>query len=148
VGPGRTFLCQKRRHEYEYFCDIFANLAKLRKSYLYNIKNHQMDFTHYLFRYWCSTRSGGIARTWSGLPRRLFYPGREERCACVRDSGAPSTDPGRLIYSFFSLKAPVLGIRIQNRILRIHYSEVRIRILPFSLKNVERTEILPAKLKF
>ena len=26
--------------------------------------------------------------------RKLFYPGHQPRCACVRDSGAPSTDPG------------------------------------------------------
>jgi hypothetical protein len=29
--------------------------------------------------------------------------------------------------------------------IRVHYSEVRIRILPFSHKCVERTEIMPAK---
>ena len=25
--------------------------------------------------------------------RKLFYPGQQPRCACVRDTGAPSTDP-------------------------------------------------------
>jgi len=44
-------------------------------------------------RVWCTKKSGGIIRNWSGLPRRLFYPGRSERCACVRATGAPSTDP-------------------------------------------------------
>lgn len=45
-------------------------------------------------RYWCSIRSGGVTRNWAGVPRRLFYPGRDERCACIRNSGPPSTDPG------------------------------------------------------
>ena len=35
-----------------------------------------------------------MAREWAGRPRQLFYPGREARCACVRDRGPPSTDPG------------------------------------------------------
>jgi len=45
-------------------------------------------------RFWCTKKSGGVTRSWVGVPRRLFYPGREPRCACVRDTGAPSTDPG------------------------------------------------------
>jgi len=45
-------------------------------------------------RFWCTTKSGGVTRDWVGVPRQLFYPGREARCACVRSSGAPSTDPG------------------------------------------------------
>jgi len=45
-------------------------------------------------RYWCTTKSGGVTRVWPGVPRQLFYPGREARCACVRNKGAPSTDPG------------------------------------------------------
>jgi len=45
-------------------------------------------------RFWCTKKSGGVTRNWVGLPRQLFYPGREPRCACVRSSGAPSTDPG------------------------------------------------------
>jgi len=44
-------------------------------------------------RVWCTKMSGAVARDWIGVPRRLFYPGREERCACVRTSGPPSTDP-------------------------------------------------------
>ncbi len=43
-------------------------------------------------RVWCTNKSGGVDRPWVGRPRRLFYPGRKERCACVRDSGPPSTD--------------------------------------------------------
>ena len=27
-------------------------------------------------RFWCTKKSGGVTRTWVGLPRRLFYPGR------------------------------------------------------------------------
>ena len=45
-------------------------------------------------RYWCTLKSGGISRDWRGVPRQLFYPGQQPRCACVRDQGAPSTDPG------------------------------------------------------
>lgn len=45
-------------------------------------------------RYWCTQKSGGITREWRGVPRKLFYPGQQPRCACVRNSGAPSIDPG------------------------------------------------------
>ena len=45
-------------------------------------------------RYWCTKKSGGVSRDWVGVPRQLFYPGREPRCACVRTRGPPSTDPG------------------------------------------------------
>jgi len=39
---------------------------------------------------WCTPKSGGIDRAWSGVPRRLFTPGKEtERCACIKDSGPP-----------------------------------------------------------
>ena len=45
-------------------------------------------------RYWCTKKSGGVDRDWVGVPRKLYYPGREPRCACVRTRGPPSTDPG------------------------------------------------------
>jgi len=45
-------------------------------------------------RFWCTTKSGGVTRDWVGVPRQLFYPGRQPRCACVRNRGPPSTDPG------------------------------------------------------
>ena len=44
-------------------------------------------------RVWCTKKSGGVDREWVGVPRKLFYPGRKERCACVRIAGPPSTDP-------------------------------------------------------
>jgi len=44
-------------------------------------------------RFWCTKKSGGIARDWTGVPRRLFYPGKQPRCACVRTVGPPSVDP-------------------------------------------------------
>ena len=44
-------------------------------------------------RYWCTARSGGVTRNWVGVPRQLYYPARQPRCACVRDTGPPSTDP-------------------------------------------------------
>ncbi|PIK47714.1 putative neuferricin-like [Apostichopus japonicus] len=35
-------------------------------------------------RIWCSTRSGGISRDWTGFPRKYFQPGAKSfRCACV-----------------------------------------------------------------
>lgn len=45
-------------------------------------------------RVWCTPKSGGIDRTWAGVPRRLFTPGGaaaagQERCACVKDTGHP-----------------------------------------------------------
>lgn len=27
-------------------------------------------------RFWCTKKSGGVTRSWIGVPRRLFYPGR------------------------------------------------------------------------
>lgn len=44
-------------------------------------------------RVWCTKKSGGQDRDWIGVPRKLFYPGQKERCACVKNSGPPSTDP-------------------------------------------------------
>ncbi|KAI5717634.1 hypothetical protein M8J77_008925 [Diaphorina citri] len=35
-------------------------------------------------RVWCSTKSGGIERDWTGVPRKLYQAGAESfRCACV-----------------------------------------------------------------
>ncbi|XP_029924437.1 neuferricin [Myripristis murdjan] len=40
-------------------------------------------------RVWCSNKSGGVERHWTGVPRKLFSPGSSSsRCICVRD---PST---------------------------------------------------------
>ncbi|KAM4620305.1 neuferricin isoform 2-T2 [Polymixia lowei] len=40
-------------------------------------------------RVWCSTKSGGVERDWTGVPRKLFSPGSSRsRCVCVED---PST---------------------------------------------------------
>ncbi|CAB4064858.1 Neuferricin,Ubiquinone biosynthesis protein COQ4 homolog, mitochondrial [Lepeophtheirus salmonis] len=44
-------------------------------------------------RVWCTDKSGGINRPWVGVPRKLYYPGRQERCACVRTFGPPSNEP-------------------------------------------------------
>lgn len=36
-------------------------------------------------RVWCSTKSGGIERDWTGVPRKLYTPGADSyRCACVQ----------------------------------------------------------------
>lgn len=40
--------------------------------------------------------SGGIQRDWTGVPRKLFSPGQaRSRCACIKNTGAPSHDPTR-----------------------------------------------------
>ena len=45
-------------------------------------------------RVWCTQKSGGIKRNWVGVPRKLYFPGRSERCACVKDSGESLFEPG------------------------------------------------------
>ncbi|XP_004561726.1 neuferricin [Maylandia zebra] len=45
-------------------------------------------------RFWCSTKSGGVARHWAGVPRQLFSPGSSGvRCVCVEDPIAAEEDP-------------------------------------------------------
>ncbi|XP_054482314.1 neuferricin [Anoplopoma fimbria] len=45
-------------------------------------------------RVWCSTRSGGVERGWTGVPRKLFSPGSSGvRCVCVEDPSAAEEDP-------------------------------------------------------
>ncbi|XP_068187707.1 neuferricin [Antennarius striatus] len=45
-------------------------------------------------RVWCSTQSGGVARGWTGVPRKLFSPGSSGvRCVCVEDPSAAERDP-------------------------------------------------------
>lgn len=40
--------------------------------------------------------SGGFERDWTGVPRKLYNPGKgKPRCACVKNSGPPSHDPTR-----------------------------------------------------
>ncbi|KAL5258036.1 hypothetical protein ACHWQZ_G012851 [Mnemiopsis leidyi] len=35
---------------------------------------------------WCTEKSGGITRSWMGVPRQLHLPGENVRCACIQDS--------------------------------------------------------------
>ncbi|XP_021185130.3 neuferricin homolog isoform X1 [Helicoverpa armigera] len=36
---------------------------------------------------WCTTSSGGIKRSWTGVPRQLFTPGVEKpRCVCLNEA--------------------------------------------------------------
>ncbi|XP_070773094.1 neuferricin [Enoplosus armatus] len=45
-------------------------------------------------RVWCSTKSGGVERGWTGVPRKLFSPGSTGvRCVCVEDPAAAEEDP-------------------------------------------------------
>ncbi|KAL3092352.1 hypothetical protein niasHS_007561 [Heterodera schachtii] len=51
-------------------------------------------------RVWCSSKSGGVAREWVGVPRKLFTPGfKEHKCVCVKNFGhsllSPDIDTGR-----------------------------------------------------
>ncbi|GLV32388.1 uncharacterized protein CBL_00903 [Carabus blaptoides fortunei] len=40
-------------------------------------------------RVWCTNRSGGIVRDWTGFPRKYYRPGSQShRCACIQDSEA------------------------------------------------------------
>ncbi|VDM47922.1 unnamed protein product [Toxocara canis] len=44
-------------------------------------------------RVWCTTKSGGIHREWTGVPRKLFNPGtKTSRCACVKNFGPPMSN--------------------------------------------------------
>nr|XP_057943154.1 neuferricin [Doryrhamphus excisus] len=45
-------------------------------------------------RVWCSTKSGGVERSWNGVPRKLFSPGANgARCVCVKDAPAAEENP-------------------------------------------------------
>lgn len=42
-------------------------------------------------RVWCTKMSGGVERSWVGVPRKLYSPGTQTpRCACVKDAGSPT----------------------------------------------------------
>eukprot|EP00062_Callorhinchus_milii_P024638 gi/632984759/ref/XP_007909304.1/ PREDICTED: neuferricin [Callorhinchus milii] len=46
-------------------------------------------------RVWCSTHSGGVERSWVGVPRQLYQPGSTTpRCVCTRTTGLASEHPG------------------------------------------------------
>lgn len=37
--------------------------------------------------FWCSTKSGGIEREWTGVPRKIYKPGQTDfNCVCVEES--------------------------------------------------------------
>ncbi|XP_040908258.1 neuferricin [Toxotes jaculatrix] len=45
-------------------------------------------------RVWCSTKSGGVVRDWTGVPRKLFSAGSSGvRCVCVEDPSVAEEDP-------------------------------------------------------
>lgn len=58
-------------------------------------------------RVWCSTKSGGVDRDWSGVPRMLFSPGSgSTRCVCVRpDDPKQSSNPNLQEYKDCSPQA-------------------------------------------
>lgn len=46
-----------------------------------------------------SLYSGGVERSWTGVPRKLFSPGSSGvRCVCVEDPSAAEEDPNLLKY--------------------------------------------------
>ncbi|XP_041864279.1 neuferricin [Melanotaenia boesemani] len=51
-------------------------------------------------RVWCSTKSGGVIRDWTGVPRKLFSPGSSGvRCVCVKDPSTAEEDSSLQRYS-------------------------------------------------
>ncbi|KAF2355723.1 Cytochrome b5-like heme/steroid binding domain [Trinorchestia longiramus] len=41
-------------------------------------------------RVWCTRKSGGVERSWVGVPRKLYMTGKSKpRCACVKNTGEP-----------------------------------------------------------
>ncbi|KAM4545367.1 neuferricin [Odontesthes bonariensis] len=45
-------------------------------------------------RVWCSSKSGGVIRDWTGVPRKLFSPlSNNVRCVCVQDPSTAEEDP-------------------------------------------------------
>ncbi|CAH1801823.1 unnamed protein product [Owenia fusiformis] len=43
---------------------------------------------------WCTNKSGGKQRDWTGVPRKYYKLGSSEyRCACIRTTGPPGDDP-------------------------------------------------------
>ncbi|XP_007558006.1 neuferricin [Poecilia formosa] len=50
-------------------------------------------------RVWCSTKSGGVKRDWTGVPRKFFSPGSgHTRCVCVKDPSAAADHPSMQKY--------------------------------------------------
>ncbi|TNM84691.1 neuferricin [Takifugu flavidus] len=45
-------------------------------------------------RVWCTNKSGGVERSWTGVPRKFYSPGSTGvRCVCVEDPSAADEDP-------------------------------------------------------
>lgn len=45
-------------------------------------------------RFWCSTMSGGVQRSWTGVPRQLYSPEtKNSRCACVQMDEETDEEP-------------------------------------------------------
>merc|ERR1711963_775891 len=66
----------------------FKNGCQKLKRML-NRKKLKRKFFHLVIRNGVPTKDKEV-----GVPRRLFFPGRTERCACVKDSGISLYDPG------------------------------------------------------
>uniref|UniRef100_A0A3Q2Y8J3 Neuferricin n=1 Tax=Hippocampus comes TaxID=109280 RepID=A0A3Q2Y8J3_HIPCM len=57
-------------------------------------------------RVWCSTKSGGVERSWTGVPRKLFHAGASgSRCVCVEDPSAAKENPNLQEYDGCSTHA-------------------------------------------
>ncbi|XP_013768193.1 neuferricin isoform X2 [Pundamilia nyererei] len=81
--------------------DDVSSLSPLEVVALYDwLAFYQRDYQNVEWtaasggRFWCSTKSGGVARHWAGVPRQLFSPGSSGvRCVCVEDPIAAEEDP-------------------------------------------------------
>ncbi|XP_061904472.1 neuferricin isoform X2 [Entelurus aequoreus] len=63
-------------------------------------------------RVWCSTNSGGLQRSWTGVPRKLFSPGaRGVQCVCVKDTSAATKNLNLQEYEGCSTYADSCSVR-------------------------------------
>ena len=61
----------------------------------YPLCNSEWSQEQGVTKFWCTDTSGGIKRSWVGVPRELFIPGtRHSRCACVDLEKKQHGEPG------------------------------------------------------
>lgn len=70
-----------------------SEVEKSKENELFPLCNSEFHKETNYHRVWCTSMSGGVNRSWIGVPRQLYLPKEKTyRCACVRDSG-PATAP-------------------------------------------------------
>lgn len=55
-------------------------------------------------RVWCSTKSGGVERTWAGVPR-VYKKGQTHRCACFNTQASDSNELGKFMSNYPNCEA-------------------------------------------